>query len=148
MPASAATAAREILTGLHEVMAKRGSAQAKLDKVVDLIAEALSSDVCSIYLLRESYLESTEDLKSFAEKVKQLNDAKNELRELLADLREEGSDVSGLEEQLNALGDDAQLANVDLQNVLQKQQQTMQMMSNISKTLYDTAQAVIRKFGG
>ena len=57
MPASAATAAREILTGLHEVMAKRGSAQAKLDKVVDLIAEALSSDVCSIYLLRESYLE-------------------------------------------------------------------------------------------
>jgi phosphotransferase system enzyme I (PtsP) len=38
-------------------MAKRGSAQAKLDKVVDLIAEALSSDVCSIYLLRDSYLE-------------------------------------------------------------------------------------------
>lgn len=57
MPASAASAAREILTGLHEVMAKRGSAQAKLDKVVDLIAEALSSDVCSIYLLRDSYLE-------------------------------------------------------------------------------------------
>jgi len=57
MPASAATAARDILTGLHGVMAKRGSAQAKLDKVVDLIAEALSSDVCSIYLLRDSYLE-------------------------------------------------------------------------------------------
>jgi phosphotransferase system enzyme I (PtsP) len=57
MPASAATAAREILTGLHDVMAKRGSAQAKLDKVVDLIAEALTSDVCSIYLLRDNYLE-------------------------------------------------------------------------------------------
>ena len=49
---------------------------------------------------------------------------------------------------LNQLGDDAQLANVDLQNVLQKQQQTLQMMSNISKMLYDTAQSVIRKIGG
>jgi cytochrome c556 len=43
--------------------------------------------------------------------------------------------------------EDAQLANVDLQNVLQKQQQTLQMMSNISKMLYDTATAVIRKIG-
>jgi phosphotransferase system enzyme I (PtsP) len=57
MPPTAATAAREILTGLHEVMAKRGSVQAKLDKVVDLIAAATSSDVCSIYLLRDTYLE-------------------------------------------------------------------------------------------
>jgi phosphotransferase system, enzyme I, PtsP len=57
MPASAATSAREILTGLHEIMAKRGSAQAKLDRVVDLIAEAMASDVCSIYLLRDNNLE-------------------------------------------------------------------------------------------
>ena len=57
MPTSAATSAREILTGLHEIMAKRGSAQAKLDRVVDLIAEAMASDVCSIYLLRDNNLE-------------------------------------------------------------------------------------------
>ena len=57
MPVSAAASAREILTGLHEVMAKRGSAQAKLDKVVDLIAEAMKSEVCSIYLLRDNGLE-------------------------------------------------------------------------------------------
>jgi phosphotransferase system enzyme I (PtsP) len=57
MPASAAASAREILTGLHEIMAKRGSAQAKLDKVVDVIAEAMGSDVCSIYLLRDNVLE-------------------------------------------------------------------------------------------
>ncbi|MDP1947328.1 MAG: hypothetical protein Q8L77_07490 [Nitrospirota bacterium] len=49
---------------------------------------------------------------------------------------------------LNSIGDDAQLANVDLQNILQKQQQTLQMMSNISKMLFDTAQSVIRKIGG
>src|SRR4051795_6683267 len=57
MPTSAATSAREILTGLHDIMAKRGSAQAKLDRVVDLIAEAMASDVCSIYLLRDNNLE-------------------------------------------------------------------------------------------
>jgi phosphotransferase system enzyme I (PtsP) len=57
MPTSAASSAREILTGLHEVMAKRGSAQVKLDRVVDLIAEAMASDVCSIYLLRDNNLE-------------------------------------------------------------------------------------------
>jgi phosphotransferase system enzyme I (PtsP) len=57
MATSAAASAREILTGLHAVMAKRGSAQSKLDQVVDLIAEAMSSDVCSIYLLRDNVLE-------------------------------------------------------------------------------------------
>jgi phosphotransferase system enzyme I (PtsP) len=57
MPLTAAASAREILTGLHEVMAKRGSVQGKLDRVVDLIAEAMSSDVCSIYLLRDNVLE-------------------------------------------------------------------------------------------
>jgi phosphotransferase system enzyme I (PtsP) len=56
MPA-AATSAREILTGLHAVMASRGSAQSKLDKVVNLIAEAMQSEVCSIYLLRDNVLE-------------------------------------------------------------------------------------------
>jgi phosphotransferase system enzyme I (PtsP) len=57
MPLTAVASAREILTGLHDVMAKRGSAQAKLDRVVDLIAEAMKSEVCSIYLLRDNALE-------------------------------------------------------------------------------------------
>jgi hypothetical protein len=46
------------------------------------------------------------------------------------------------------MGEDAQLANVDLQNMLQKQQQTLMMMSNIGKTLSDTNMAAIRKIGG
>jgi phosphotransferase system, enzyme I, PtsP len=57
MPLTAASSAREILTGLHEVMAGRGSAQSKLDKVVDLIADKMASEVCSIYLLRDNKLE-------------------------------------------------------------------------------------------
>jgi len=57
MATSAAASARDILTGLHEVMAGRGSAQSKLDKVVDLIADKLETEVCSIYLLRDNKLE-------------------------------------------------------------------------------------------
>src|SRR5512142_2576068 len=57
MPLSAAASAREILTGLHAIMARRGSAQHKLDQVVDLIADKMESDVCSIYLLRDNNLE-------------------------------------------------------------------------------------------
>ncbi|MGZ8997903.1 MAG: phosphoenolpyruvate--protein phosphotransferase, partial [Allosphingosinicella sp.] len=47
----------EILTGLHNVMAARTGAQAKLNKVVKIIAEAMASEVCSIYLLRDGLLE-------------------------------------------------------------------------------------------
>jgi phosphotransferase system enzyme I (PtsP) len=57
MPVSASVSAREILTGLHEVMAARGSVQSKLDRVVDLIADKMQSEVCSIYLLRDNKLE-------------------------------------------------------------------------------------------
>ena len=49
---------------------------------------------------------------------------------------------------LCSVGDDAQLANVDLQKILQKQQQTLQTLSNISKTSYDTAMSLIHKIGG
>lgn len=54
---TAAASAREILTRLHDVMASRAPAQAKLNSVVNIIGEALHSEVCSIYLLREGVLE-------------------------------------------------------------------------------------------
>jgi phosphotransferase system enzyme I (PtsP) len=57
MPTASAASAREILTGLHDVMASRANAQAKLNKVVKIIAEAMESEVCSIYLLRDGVLE-------------------------------------------------------------------------------------------
>jgi len=53
----AAASARKILQRLHEVMAARSNVQAKLNKVVEIIGEELSSEVCSIYLLREGMLE-------------------------------------------------------------------------------------------
>lgn len=54
---TAFASARQILTRLHEVMASRTHTQAKLNQVVETIGEALDSEVCSIYLLREGMLE-------------------------------------------------------------------------------------------
>lgn len=57
------------------------------------------------------------------------------------------SNIEKYESSLQSVGDDAQLANIDLQNRLQKQQQTLQTISKISKMLHDTAMAIIRKIG-
>ncbi|HME57334.1 MAG TPA: hypothetical protein VKF63_03285 [Terracidiphilus sp.] len=54
--------------------------------------------------------------------------------------------VNQMESALSTVGDDSQLANVDLQN-LQQQQQTLQMLSDIEKLLNDTAMSVIRHLG-
>lgn len=62
-------------------------------------------------------------------------------------MEELDGEITRYEEKLSTIGDDAQLANIDLQNMLQKQQQTIQMLSNVSKMLSDTALAVIRKIG-
>ena len=55
--------------------------------------------------------------------------------------------IQDMEERLQTLGDDAQLANIDLQSALQRTQQTLQMLSNVSKMMHDTAMEVIRKIG-
>lgn len=49
------------------------------------------------------------------------------------------------EDELASVEKDAQLANIDLQNALQRQQQVMQLMTNVSKQLHDQAMAIIKK---
>ncbi len=60
-------------------------------------------------------------------------------------------DIAGelaiIDDKLNALGEDGQLANVDLQSNMQKMQQALQVMSNASKAMHDTAMNVIKKIG-
>jgi len=55
---------------------------------------------------------------------------------------ETGLDV--LKEKISLMGEDSQLANIDLQNSLQKIQQNLQTLSNFSKVAHDTAMASIR----
>ncbi len=55
--------------------------------------------------------------------------------------------IADLKQQLLTIESDAQLANIDLQNNLQQQQKTIQLLSNISKVLHDTATVIVRKIG-
>lgn len=124
---------------------------AVVGSVVQHGGKAIDPNELVQFVLRESYVQTTEDLKYFADKVKSANQMKHSARDELKSLHGKSgveSEIKKWEDKLNDVGDDAQLANVDLQNILQKQQQTLQMMSNISKMLYDTAMAVIRKMGG
>lgn len=119
--------------------------------------ETTASDVETLvqWVLRETYRETAEDLRSAAEKVKKTNGTKAAIRSDLEKARSRtpasgtaDASVKQLEDRLNQVGDDAQLANVDLQNALQKAQQTLAMVSEISKLINDTTMAVLRKIGG
>ena len=55
--------------------------------------------------------------------------------------------IKELDQMLNTVGDDAQLAQIDLQNMTQRVQQAVQMLSTLSKLLHETAMAIIRKIG-
>lgn len=55
--------------------------------------------------------------------------------------------IKDAEASLASIGSDGDLSNIDLQSQLQKQQQSLQTMSNVSKMLHDTAMSVTRKIG-
>jgi hypothetical protein len=112
--------------------------------------EEIPTDINALVqkVLSDSYKETSSDLSMCAKKVEYFNEQKKKIRAYIQEIRTKMEDhINQWEEQLNTIGDDAQLANIDLQNMLQKQQQTIQMLSNISKILHDTALAVIRKIG-
>ena len=55
--------------------------------------------------------------------------------------------IAELEQELSSVDEENKMAYSDLQNALQRQSQTIQMLSNVSKILHDTAKAVIEKIG-
>lgn len=122
--------------------------------ITDLVTHGGKIDVEELVqsVLSQSYLQTNNDLQTYAKKVKFYTEIRDQIRSEIKRLRDLENDIDcqikRFEEKLDSVGDDAQLANVDLQNMLQKQQQTLQMMSNISKLLHDTAMAIIRKIGG
>ena len=56
-------------------------------------------------------------------------------------------DIKDWEDQLNTIGDDAELADIDLQGTLDKQQETIDMLAAMGEAQRDTADAVIKKTG-
>lgn len=181
---------------------------------LSLPKETTPADVNALvqWILRESYLEQTEDLRDYADKVKFFNDLKSELRSEIRNAQSmrpvaqaQGSVtlrvVTGLptfhsgpapspagrqlsplatpsvaggaglaaqiprqeqmltpsqleqyirdcETRLRSIAHDAQLAGVDLQDPLQKEQQLLTMLSGLSRTLHDTPIETLRKSGG
>ncbi|UCH22748.1 MAG: hypothetical protein JSU83_05915 [Deltaproteobacteria bacterium] len=68
-------------------------------------------------------------------------------KSLIASSENMGAYIKEMENKLNTMGGDAQLTAIDLQNALQRQQEILQTMSNISKMLHDSAVSLIRKIG-
>lgn len=93
-------------------------------------------DVLALGLIEDALDDGGAEQKSWAEGVR--------LRRSEAGRRSRRTFEDVSDSDLATAGDDSQLANIDLQNALQRQQQAMQMMSNIMKTMHDTAMAIIR----
>ena len=121
-----------------------GTALAQSIELPDLpdlpgIPEAGTTDIAAVIAEAQEAIASgiSEVLEDIFDEA--IDEAKSQIDEELDKVREE----------LEEIGDDGQLANVDLQNILQKQQrQTLQTISNVLKILNDTALAIIRKIGG
>jgi methanogenic corrinoid protein MtbC1 len=73
-------------------------------------------------------------------------------RALAASLVQQVVAITALHEAMQAgmseVGDEGRLADVELPNLLQKQQQTLQMLASLSRDLHETTGAVVRKVGG
>ena len=99
-------------------------------------------------VLQEAYTEQANQLEHYSEKVRLFNDQKKQIREHINQYRTASNEyIESLESKLSTVEADAQLANVDMQYLIQKQQQTSRMLPQLSNTLHDTAMAVIRKIG-
>ena len=113
------------------------------------------------------------DMVDWANRVNDTNTKKKELREDIAEIRgamtegnypatvtEEGQTVeittkeqaesllSNLEEKMQTYGDDAQMQQLMLQDMLQKQTQIFNMMTNLMKVMHETHMAAIRNLKG
>jgi len=142
------------LSGEQEsVMSEFLMLQKKLERIEDQIvslSEELDSTLALQKALREDLAEVRDAISNdvWPTKVMITDENGNERVIVLESVKDAYVLELELELRLTTAGDDAQLANVDLQNMLQKQQQTMQMMSNIAKQLHDTSMSIIRKIGG
>ncbi len=110
------------------------------DKPIDV--NALANAV-----IREAYLQNTEDLRFYAEKVKYYNERKKSIREYIQRLRDFMAQLKEQEQaaeaNLDAIEDLSEQASIDLQEAMEKQSQFVQTISNIMKEMNDTAQNII-----
>lgn len=106
-------------------------------------------------VLRETFHEANREVHVYIEKVLFYNDMTESVRREIEriegerSLSPEGegewdSYHKNLHGWLASIGDDAQLANEDLQKALERQEQTLESLSSVSIALHDAGMAIIR----
>lgn len=143
---------KEIVTPLPRLLPKKTpDSQPKIDLLPSLASP--SNEARKKQLLKEiQNLERQQ--KEISIKLKQLRKELAKLEGTVpssdkkVSIQELNKYVKDLEEQLNSVGENQQLSNVDLQNELQKMQQTLQTLSNVAKSSYDTTMSVVRNQAG
>lgn len=145
----AAAAAQGALQAITEAAA-RGGARAvdelgsrSSDLVGRLANEGGSVDPNALvqWVLRESYLQTTEDLRFYAEKVKGFNEQKKAIREHLQELRDSGTGAKG-----SSSADETRQSQT--QEMMRLFQETVNQASAINKKLSETAQAILANVRG
>ena len=129
------------------------------DFVAGLVGSGTPVDIDALvqWVTRSAYLESVRDLRHKADRMRFYNELKKSIRreiERTTDFSKELAEgdeeltaaqiIEDLEGILVAVGDVSQLATFNLQEALQQQQQILQTLTNIFKTLHDTAMTIIR----
>ena len=96
------------------------------------------------WVLRDAYLASAQSVKTRAAHARQLQLQKKSLRRTF----KSGRTQSQTDEPSQTGEKEDELANVDLRQAMQRQQQLEQVLAHVSKQLHDVALTVIRKIGG
>ena len=127
----------------NEIDKKTQSIDAEL-KILEMWLEIISNEQESSSYDASGRLTSDTTKSTVQYRESDLNFISRSLSSIEQQIKALDTGIEVFEEKLSSVGDDAQLANIDLQNSLQKQQQTLQTMSNVSKMLHDTSMSIIR----
>ncbi|MFB5631564.1 MAG: hypothetical protein ACE5RN_08250 [Nitrosopumilaceae archaeon] len=158
---------------VNDILAKGGTASAWEDgikqlssgqdyKTVDSVAQDLQGVVvlCSTAIDKEilklqaevGILEELQERQSDGTSASQYNESdlefiKRHASQVDDKIKSLKTGLDLLEDKLATIGDDAQMANMDLQNALQKQQQALNSLSSITKSMNEMAMGTIRNMG-
>ena len=120
--------------------------------------QAININLLIQMIIRQSYIDTIDELRMTADTVRYHNSQKKTLREAISRARTHRSDLKRqflptgeIDLQIGKLlecddqnDNSADLATVDLQNSLQQMQSSLQMLSNLLKSFHDPALSVIR----
>ena len=101
-----------------------------------------------MYVFKEAINDTSADLQYYMDRLKFHNELSEQMDEYMKKINDAYQDyIASQEEHLSKIKGEGQLAYIDWQKALQKQQQVLQAMPDVSEKLHDSAVAVIKKNG-